>query len=166
MSSPPAISASVIGVWLRASRSRIRTALMTEVLMTLRLRGRLSRPAARPGTYRLGPGSSSAPRRLTCQACERARVRVCQSAFTYTTICLICGGTLTYIGTECEHPQVTSQRSRWTRARALVAAAAVLAVSVTAACSSAPAGAVKNTTLTVAAFNPFTGGDAAFGPEM
>ena len=73
---------------------------------------------------------------------------------------------MTYIGTECEHPQVTSQRSRWTRARALVAAAAVLAVSVTAACSSAPSGAVKNTTLTVAAFNPFTGGDAAFGPEM
>ena len=73
---------------------------------------------------------------------------------------------MTYIGTECEHPQVTSQRSRWTRAHALVAAAAVLAVSVTAACSSAPSGAVKNTTLTVAAFNPFTGGDAAFGPEM
>ena len=74
---------------------------------------------------------------------------------------------MTYIGTECEHPQVTSQRSRRTRARALVAAAAVLAVSVTAACSSsASSGAVKNTTLTVAAFNPFTGPDAAFGPEM
>jgi ABC-type branched-subunit amino acid transport system substrate-binding protein len=59
------------------------------------------------------------------------------------------------------------QRSRQTRARTLVATAAVLAVSVTAAaCSSAPSGAVKNTTLTVAAFNPFTGGDAAFGPEM
>ena len=58
------------------------------------------------------------------------------------------------------------QRSRRTRARTLVATAAVLAVSVTAACSSAPSGAVKNTTLTVAAFNPFTGGDAAFGPEM
>jgi ABC-type branched-subunit amino acid transport system substrate-binding protein len=58
-------------------------------------------------------------------------------------------------------------RSRRTRARTLVATAAVLAVSVTAAaCSSAPSGAVKNTTLTVAAFNPFTGGDAAFGPEM
>jgi ABC-type branched-subunit amino acid transport system substrate-binding protein len=58
------------------------------------------------------------------------------------------------------------QRSRQTRARTLVATAAVLAVSVTAACSSTPSGAVKNTTLTVAAFNPFTGGDAAFGPEM
>jgi len=72
---------------------------------------------------------------------------------------------LTYIGTECEHPQVTSQRSRQTRACALVAVAAVLAVSA-AACSSAPAGAVKNSTLTVAAFQPFTGPDAAFGPEM
>jgi ABC-type branched-subunit amino acid transport system substrate-binding protein len=60
------------------------------------------------------------------------------------------------------------QRSRRTRARTLVATAAVLAVSATAtaACSSAPSGAVKNTTLTVAAFNPFTGPDAAFGPEM
>ena len=72
---------------------------------------------------------------------------------------------MTYIGTECEHPQVTSQRSRRTRACALVAVAAVLAVSA-AACSSAPSGAVKNTTLTVAAFNPFTGPDASFGPEM
>jgi ABC-type branched-subunit amino acid transport system substrate-binding protein len=59
-----------------------------------------------------------------------------------------------------------SRRSRRTRARALVAAAAVLAVSATAACSSAPAETVKNSTLTVAAFNPFTGPDAAFGPEM
>ena len=58
------------------------------------------------------------------------------------------------------------RRSRRTRARALVAAAAVLAVSVTAACSSAAPAAVKNSTLTVAAFNPFTGGDAPFGPEM
>jgi ABC-type branched-subunit amino acid transport system substrate-binding protein len=58
------------------------------------------------------------------------------------------------------------QRSRRTRARTLVATAAVLAVSATAACSSAPSGAVKNTTLTVTAFNPFTGPDAAFGPEM
>ncbi len=72
---------------------------------------------------------------------------------------------MTYIGTECEHPQVTSQRSRRTRACALVAVAAVLAVSA-AACSSAPSGAVKNSTLTVAAFNPFTGPDASFGPEM
>ncbi len=73
---------------------------------------------------------------------------------------------MTYIGTECEHPQVTSQRSRRTRARALAAAAAVLAVSVTAACSSsAQSGAVKDSTLTVGAFNPFTGPDASFGPE-
>ncbi len=62
---------------------------------------------------------------------------------------------------------MTSQRSRRIRARALVATAAALAVTVTAACSSsASSGAVKNATLTVAAFNPFTGGDAAFGPEM
>jgi branched-chain amino acid transport system substrate-binding protein len=60
---------------------------------------------------------------------------------------------------------VTSRRFRRTRASALVAAAAVLAVSA-AACSSAQSGAVKNSTLTVAAFNPFTGPDAAFGPEM
>ena len=73
---------------------------------------------------------------------------------------------MTYIGTECEHPHMTSRKSRRTRARALVAAAAVLAVSATAACSSAAPGAVKNSTLTVAAFNPFTGPDAAFGPEM
>ena len=74
---------------------------------------------------------------------------------------------MTYIGTECEHPHMPSRRSRRTRARALVAAAAaVLAVSATAACSSAPSGAVKNTTLTVAAFNPFTGPDGSFGPEM
>ena len=58
-----------------------------------------------------------------------------------------------------------SRRSRRTRARALLAAAAVLTVSAT-ACSSAPSGAVKNTTLTVAAFNPFTGPDGSFGPEM
>jgi ABC-type branched-subunit amino acid transport system substrate-binding protein len=74
---------------------------------------------------------------------------------------------LTYIGTECEHPQVTSLRFRRTRASALVAAAAVLAVSVTAACSSSSqSGAVEHSTLTVAAFNPFTGPDGAFGPEM
>jgi ABC-type branched-subunit amino acid transport system substrate-binding protein len=58
------------------------------------------------------------------------------------------------------------RRSRRTRARALVAAVAVLAVSPMAACSSAPSGAVEHSTLTVAAFNPFTGPDAAFGPEM
>ncbi len=62
---------------------------------------------------------------------------------------------------------MTSRRSRRTRARALVAAAAVLAVSATAACSSsAQPGAAKNTTLTVVAFNPFTGPDASFGPEQ
>src|ERR1700719_4605708 len=58
-----------------------------------------------------------------------------------------------------------SRRSRRTRARAL-AAAAVLVVSATAACSSAQPAAVKNSTLTVVAFNPFTGPDATFGPEM
>jgi ABC-type branched-subunit amino acid transport system substrate-binding protein len=73
---------------------------------------------------------------------------------------------LTYIGTECEHPQVTSQRSRRTRTCALVAVAAVLAVSAAACSSASSSGAVKNTTLTVAAFNPFTGPDASFGPEM
>jgi branched-chain amino acid transport system substrate-binding protein len=72
---------------------------------------------------------------------------------------------LTYIGTECEHPQVTSLRSRRTRASALVAAATVLAVSA-AACSSSQTGSVTNSTLTVAAFNPFTGPDASYGPEM
>jgi branched-chain amino acid transport system substrate-binding protein len=61
---------------------------------------------------------------------------------------------------------MTPRRSRRTSAPALVAAAVVLTVSVTAACSSAQPGAVKNSTLTVAAFNPFTGSDASFGPEM
>ena len=61
---------------------------------------------------------------------------------------------------------MTSRRFRRTRARALVAAAAVLAVSVTAACSSAQPVAGKNPTLTVVAFSPFTGPDASFGPEM
>jgi len=61
---------------------------------------------------------------------------------------------------------MTSRRSRRTRARALGAAAAVLLLSATAACSSAQPGAVKNSTLTVVAFNPFTGQDASFGPEM
>jgi branched-chain amino acid transport system substrate-binding protein len=61
---------------------------------------------------------------------------------------------------------VTSRKSRRTRARALVAAAAVLAVSTTAACSSAQPGAAENSTLKVAVFNPFSGGsDASFGPE-
>jgi branched-chain amino acid transport system substrate-binding protein len=74
---------------------------------------------------------------------------------------------LTYIGTECEHPQMAARNSRRTRARALVATAAVLTVSATAACSSsAQSGAVQHSTLTVAAFNPFTGPDGAFGPEM
>jgi ABC-type branched-subunit amino acid transport system substrate-binding protein len=74
---------------------------------------------------------------------------------------------LTYIGTECEHPQMTARKPRRTRARALVAAAAVLTVSATAACSSsAQSGAVQHYTLTVVSFNPFTGPDASFGPEM
>jgi branched-chain amino acid transport system substrate-binding protein len=41
-----------------------------------------------------------------------------------------------------------------------------LAVSSAAACSSAQAGAVQDSTLTVAAFNPFSGPDGSFGPEM
>jgi branched-chain amino acid transport system substrate-binding protein len=41
-----------------------------------------------------------------------------------------------------------------------------LAVSSAAACSSAQAGAVQDSTLTVLAFNPFSGPDATFGPEM
>ena len=74
---------------------------------------------------------------------------------------------MTYIGTECEHPQMTARKSRRTRARALVAAGAVLTVSATAACSSsAQSGAVQHSTLTVVSFNPFTGPDGSFGPEM
>ena len=74
---------------------------------------------------------------------------------------------MTYRGTECEHPQMIARKPRRTRARALVAAAAVLAVSATAACSSsAQSGAVQHSTLTVVSFNPFTGPDGSFGPEM
>jgi ABC-type branched-subunit amino acid transport system substrate-binding protein len=73
---------------------------------------------------------------------------------------------LTHIGTERQHPRTTSRRSRRTRTPALVVAAAILAVSSTAACSSAQAGAVQNSTLTVLAFNPFSGPDQSFGPEM
>jgi ABC-type branched-subunit amino acid transport system substrate-binding protein len=47
----------------------------------------------------------------------------------------------------------------------VVAAAAVLTVSTTVACSSVQPGAAKNSTLTVVAFNPFSGPDASFGPE-
>jgi branched-chain amino acid transport system substrate-binding protein len=60
---------------------------------------------------------------------------------------------------------MTSRRSRRTRVRALVVAAAALLVSAT-ACSSAQPGAAENPTLTVAAFNPFSGPDGTFGPEM
>jgi ABC-type branched-subunit amino acid transport system substrate-binding protein len=73
---------------------------------------------------------------------------------------------LTHSGTECQHPRMTSRRSRRTRARALVAAAAALLVSPMAACSSAQPAAAENPTLTVAAFNPFSGNDQTFGPEM
>src|ERR1700686_5024554 len=59
---------------------------------------------------------------------------------------------------------MTSRRSRRTRARALVVAAALL-VSAT-ACSSAQPAAAENPTLTVAVFNPFSGPDGTFGPEM
>jgi branched-chain amino acid transport system substrate-binding protein len=60
---------------------------------------------------------------------------------------------------------MTSRGSRRTRARALVVAAAALLVSAT-ACSSAQPAAAENPTLTVAAFNPFSGQDQSFGPEM
>ena len=73
---------------------------------------------------------------------------------------------MTHIGTEGQHPRMTSRRSRRTRTPALVVAATILAVSSAAACSSAQAGAVQDSTLTVAAFNPFSGNDGSFGPEM
>jgi ABC-type branched-subunit amino acid transport system substrate-binding protein len=60
---------------------------------------------------------------------------------------------------------MSSRRSRRTRARGLAAAAAALLVSAT-ACSSAQPGAAQNPTLTIAAFNPFSGADGSFGPEM
>jgi ABC-type branched-subunit amino acid transport system substrate-binding protein len=73
---------------------------------------------------------------------------------------------LTSIGPEGQHPRMTSRRSRRTRAHTLVVAAAAVLVSAT-ACSSAPPGAANDYTLTVAAFNPFSGPvDATFGPEM
>jgi ABC-type branched-subunit amino acid transport system substrate-binding protein len=58
---------------------------------------------------------------------------------------------------------MTSRRSR--RTRALVAAAAALLVSAT-ACSSTQPAASNDPTLTVLAFNPFSGQDGSFGPEM
>jgi ABC-type branched-subunit amino acid transport system substrate-binding protein len=60
------------------------------------------------------------------------------------------------------------RRPRRTRARTLAAAAAaaVLAVSAAACSSAAQSGAVTNSTLTVVAFDPFSGPDASFGPEM
>src|SRR5205807_1476929 len=75
------------------------------------------------------------------------------------------GEPLAHLGTGVPYAHMSSRRSRRTRARAVVAAAAVLAVSTMAACSSAQSGAAKNSTLTVAAFNPFSGADATFGPE-
>jgi ABC-type branched-subunit amino acid transport system substrate-binding protein len=72
---------------------------------------------------------------------------------------------LTHRGTEGQHPRMTSRRSRRTRAHALVVAAAALLVSAT-ACSSAQPAAATDYALTVAAFNPFTGPDGSFGPEM
>jgi branched-chain amino acid transport system substrate-binding protein len=63
---------------------------------------------------------------------------------------------------------MASRRSRRIRSRTLAAAAAVLVVLPMAACSSASSGAgtATHSTLTVAAFNPFTGPDGSFGPEM
>jgi ABC-type branched-subunit amino acid transport system substrate-binding protein len=60
---------------------------------------------------------------------------------------------------------MTSRSFRRTRARALVAAAAALLVSAT-ACSSGQPAAANDPDLTVLAFNPFSGQDNSFGPEM
>ena len=73
---------------------------------------------------------------------------------------------MTRIGPERQHPRMISRGTRRTRARALVVAAAAVLVSATACSSTQPADAA-NPDLTVAAFNPFSGGaDASFGPEM
>ena len=72
---------------------------------------------------------------------------------------------VTYIGTARQHPRMTSRRSRRTGARTLVVAAAALLVSAT-ACSSTQPAASNDPTLTVLAFNPFSGADGSFGPEM
>ena len=72
---------------------------------------------------------------------------------------------MTHIGTERQHPHMTSRGSHRTRALALVVAAAAVLVSAT-ACSSTQPGAAANPALTVAAFNPFSGQDGSFGPEM
>jgi hypothetical protein len=61
MLSSLAISASVIGVWLRASRSRIRTALMTEVLMTLRIARTADPACGAPRHVPAGPGFIACP---------------------------------------------------------------------------------------------------------
>src|SRR5579859_1273468 len=60
---------------------------------------------------------------------------------------------------------MTSRRSRRTRARSVVVAAAAKLVSAT-ACSSTQPAAATDPTLTVLAFNPFSGQDQSFGPEM
>jgi ABC-type branched-subunit amino acid transport system substrate-binding protein len=61
---------------------------------------------------------------------------------------------------------MSSRRFGRPRARVTVAAAAVLAVvSTMAACSSVQPGGAANPTLTIAAFNPFSGDDGSFGPE-
>ena len=72
---------------------------------------------------------------------------------------------MTRIGPERQHPRMISRGTRRTRARALVVAAAAVLVSATACSSTQPADAA-NPDLTVAAFNPFTGNDMTFGPEM
>ena len=72
---------------------------------------------------------------------------------------------MTRIGPERQHPRMISRGTRRTRARSLVVAAAAVLVSATACSSTQPADAA-NPDLTVAAFNPFTGNDQSFGPEM
>ncbi len=55
--------------------------------------------------------------------------------------------------------------TRWARRPALLVTTLLLAASAIAGCA-ASSGNSGHQTLTVAAFNPFTGPDASFGPEM
>lgn len=66
----------------------------------------------------------------------------------------------------CQYPHMTLLGAHRPGVRALTATALALSVSALAACGSTQAGSAKNSTLTVVAFNPFTGPDASFGPEM
>src|SRR5206468_1641451 len=87
------------------------------------------------------------------------------SACRYVTAGLICGRTLGANRNRVRYAHMNSRRFRRPPARAAVAAAAVLAVSTMAACSSVQPGSAANPTLKVLTFNPFTGQDGSFGPE-